>query len=108
MDTEAQEQSFYTRGLRRGEAGDLEAARQQGLLEEIAMLRITIRRAMTLARDLDDLDEVLEVLKVISAAAGRLASLMRAHAQVSGKRGSELEALFEQALAEVSAELGIK
>ena len=105
--SDGQKPGFYAGELHPGEMDDLEAARTTGLLEEIAMLRMTMRRTMAMARDLEKLDELLEVLKALSAASGRLASLVRAQVEVSGKRGSEMEALLERTLAEITAELGL-
>ena len=99
------EAGFYARQMRQAEANDLAAARQPGLLDEIAMLRIAMRRTMEQARDIDNLDQQVEVLRALGMAAGRLAMLVRTHVLVSGQKKSAIDALLEQALDEVLHEL---
>jgi|PlaIllAssembly_1097288.scaffolds.fasta_scaffold1752298_1 hypothetical protein len=99
------EAGFYARQMRQAEANDLAAARQPGLLDEIAMLRIAMRRTMEQARDIDNLDQQVEVLRALGMAAGRLAMLVRTHVLVSGQKKSAIDALLEQALDEVLREL---
>jgi hypothetical protein len=99
------EAGFYARQMRQAEANDLAAARQPGLLDEIAMLRIAMRRTMEQARDIDNLDQQVEVLRALGMAAGRLAMLVRTHVLVSGQKKSAIDALLEQALDEALREL---
>jgi hypothetical protein len=102
--TRQAEAGFYATQMRQAEANDLEAARQPGLLDEIAMLRIAMRRTMEQARDIDSLDQQVEVLRALGMAAGRLAMLVRTHVLISGQKKSAIDALLEQALDEVLRE----
>ncbi len=71
----AKKTGFYARQFSQAEARDLQAADERGLLDEIALLRVAMRRTIELADGISELPEMVQALKALSAAAGRLAGL---------------------------------
>ena len=69
---------YYSRLFRKIESSDLQDAPADNLENEIALLRVMIRRTMELADGIDDLREATRVLVALGAASGRLANLLRA------------------------------
>ncbi len=69
---------YYSRLFHSSESSDLEITPSGSLENEIALLRVMIRRTMELADGIDDLSEATRVLGALGAAAGRLATLLRA------------------------------
>ncbi len=74
---------YYSRLFHSMESTDLENAPSGNLENEIALLRVMIRRTMELADGIDDLREATRVLSALGAAAGRLAILLRAQKSLS-------------------------
>ena len=72
---------FYARQFKATELKDLETILEGGtqanLLDEIAMLRVTIRRTLELAKGIDDLETATKWLSVLGASATRIATLLR-------------------------------
>jgi DNA-directed RNA polymerase subunit K/omega len=99
---------FYSKGFRREEANDLQAAGEQGLGDEIAMLRVAIRRTIQLADGVDDPLEMLQVLKALALASGRLAELIRTQVKVLESKDSDILSLLSQAISEVKAEMKLE
>lgn len=96
---------FYGRKFRAGEASDLLGA-GSGLQDEIALLRVTMRRVFELASEQDaDLDTWSKVLDRLSAAAARLGNLARIQQKLAESSSSLGDAL-SAALADVLHELG--
>jgi len=88
---------YYSRRLREMEADG-------GLEEVIAMLRDLLRRAAEETIDpKPDLVNLLKALDTISAAADRLARLLRAQKELDGKQG-EAQDPFYQTLDELNRE----
>lgn len=77
-----------------------------GLQDEIALLRLAVRRLFALSQEQDD-GEAVKTLTALSAAAARLARIVQTQAQLSGASDGDLEALLMQALSEVRQELGL-
>lgn len=89
---------FYSQFYTAEELEDLASAAVAGdLSDEIALLRVRIRRA---------LEEGVE-LSVISGALGRLQQLMKAQRVISGDAMSEFEQAMADVLAELTEELGL-
>lgn len=100
----AKKTGFYARQFSQAEARDLQAADERGLLDEIALLRVVMRRTIELADGISELPEMVQALKALSAAAGRLAGLLRTQGQVANSRRSEVTDLLNQELAALAAE----
>jgi hypothetical protein len=100
-----QPKSFYSKGFRKAEAADLHAAGETGLADEIAMLRVAIRRTIQLADGVEDPLEMLQVLKALAIASGRLADLIRTQVKVLESKDSDVITLLSQAISEVRAEM---
>ena len=99
------QEGLYTRFFVKSELEQLIRARREGLLDEVDALRLIILRTLELANGIDDLKEMLGVLRSISTAAGRVASLLTAHARLVEGRGSRLEMLLNQAVSDALAEM---
>lgn len=110
---------FYSRRFRDIEAADLEGALQDGLGDEIALMRVMIRRVFEYANEeAGDLgssgkspSECLAAwsgaLSALGAASTRLAGLLRTQKLLGGNEGDVMAAL-RTALSEVTQELGVK
>jgi hypothetical protein len=78
------------------------AAGDASLDEEIAMLRVAMRRVLEAPLD------PARTLQLLSRATGQLATLMRAKRALSGEAADGLADAFAKALDELSTELGIE
>ena len=99
---------FYSRRFKPLEISDLDTALGDGLEDEIALLRVIIRRVFEYA-DEDDkqtLDQWSRTLNTLGAASTRLAALIRTQQVVSGGGSSVLD-LLSEAIGGISHELGI-
>jgi hypothetical protein len=102
--TNAVTHGFYSRRFRKTEVQDLENAYFSGINDEIAMLRVCIRRAIEWGKDIQSLPEALDFLRTISLAAGNLSRLVRTQKIIAG---SGLDLAIEQTILAIGAELGI-
>jgi len=85
------------------EAIDLNAILQEGLQDEIMMLRVFMRRMMALARGTDSLEETIHVLGAAGLAATRLAGLLKTQ-QFLGGSGNEARQAIADALHDILVE----
>lgn len=99
---------FYSKQFRAQELKDLnlllDAGSQVDLIDEIAMLRVTIRRTMEMANGIDDINTAIRWLGVLGASASRIAVLLRTQKILGPGRGGELDAI-SMALEQLSHEL---
>jgi hypothetical protein len=78
---------------------------QRGLLDEILMLRVMMRRVKALADEGRSLPELLSVLRVLGLASTRLVTLLMADRSLA--EDQDLAAALSKALSQVTDELGI-
>jgi predicted NBD/HSP70 family sugar kinase len=99
---------FYSKRFRPLEIQDLDTALGDGLEDEIALLRVIIRRVFEYADDDDKqtLDQWSKTLNTLGAASTRLAALIRTQQVVSGGGSSVLD-LLSEAIGGISHELGL-
>lgn len=99
---------FYSKRFRPLEIQDLDTALGDGLEDEIALLRVIIRRVFEYADDDDKqtLDQWSRTLNTLGAASTRLAALIRTQQVVSGGGSSVLD-LLSEAIGGISHELGL-
>jgi len=98
---------FYSQRFSPLEILDLENAMVDGLDEEIALLRLTIRRVFDLATEKgEDTETWFKALSTLGLASTRLAGLVRTQKLIKSDSSSVASAL-SQALGEVCDELGI-
>jgi hypothetical protein len=71
---------FYAAQLRKADLKDLEACRSAGLVDEINLLRVHIRRVVELGAGVDQLDQSIDLLRSLCFAAVCLTRLIKAHA----------------------------
>jgi hypothetical protein len=88
---------------RKASAGVEQGPLENGLEDEIRMIRLIIRRVLNLADEGRSLDEVLKVLDTVGRASTRLAGLLKAADALDKKQG--LAAALSQAISEVTEEL---
>ena len=99
---------FYSRKFRDLESEDLETALREGLGDEIALMRVMIRRVFDFANDnAADLEGWTGTLSALGAASTRLAGMLRTQKLLGGGDSEALTAL-SQALGEVTREFGCK
>ena len=105
--TNALKHGFYSPRFSPLELRDLDTALADGLDDEIALLRVTIRRVFDLATDEgEDSETWFKALSTLGMASTRLAGLLRTQKIIQGDTSSVASAL-SQALGEVCDELGI-
>jgi uncharacterized protein YjcR len=79
--TNALKHGFYSRQFREREIKDLdllvEASQQANLIDEIAMLRVTMRRCLEMAQGIQDIETAIKWLGVLGATATRISSLLK-------------------------------
>ena len=99
---------FYSRKFMDLESEDLETALREGLGDEIALMRVMIRRVFDFANDnAGDLEGWTGTLSALGAASTRLAGMLRTQKLLGGSDSEALNAL-SKALAEVTNEFGCK
>jgi len=97
---------FYTKNFSLAERRGLEATKEIVLADEIALLRVLIRRFsdQILASHGVTLNNSAQHLAVVSEAMLRLASLLRTNHMLGGSESSTLAKELNLVLAEISAE----
>jgi hypothetical protein len=109
---------FYSQHFKSAEAREVEGLQQAGLQEEVAMLRVMIRRVVELASNPEtaapdnaseqnsasDLESALTALKTLGVAASHLANLLRTEKILADQNG-EVSRTLHQALGDIVAEL---
>lgn len=97
--------AFYAKAFSPQELKALEAEAAEGLEGEIRMLRVVMRRVMTLASGAETLEEAQKAMAALGLAATRLAGLLKVHEALGGE--TESMRLIDQAVSAVAEELGI-
>lgn len=89
---------FYSKRYLPLELSELDIALGDGLMDEIALLRVIIRRVFEFANDHEtqDLDMWSRSLNTLGSASTRLAGLLRTHQIIGGGSGDDLEQLAAQ------------
>ncbi len=107
--TNALKHGFYTKNFSLAERQGLEAINEIVLADEIALLRVLIRRfsAQILASQGVSLNESAQHLAVISEAMLRLASLLRTNHMLGGSETGDLTQELSLVLAEIYKEMGL-
>ena len=107
--TNAIKHGFYAKNFSPAEHQDLEAAPGQGLSDEIALLRVLIRRfaCQVLAADHAGLADSAQYLSTISDAMTRLASLLRTDHLLGGAEKSIYMKRLEEVIYAVNEELNM-
>jgi len=96
---------FYGEQFTRAESFDLDEIDASTLNDEIGMLRVVIRRVFeSAANEATDLSAWQEALDTLSAAANRLANLLKANQKLEAA-SSEVGAALRQALNEMVVEM---
>jgi len=99
---------FYSRRFKAAEMADLDAVLTDNLDDEIALVRIIIRRVFEFAdSDAESLDDWQTALSVLGAASTRLAGLLRTQQVLTGGGGNDVLALLSESIGVVANELGI-
>jgi len=104
--TNALKHGIYRKHFSHEEIDDLETALQTGLQDEIALLRILLKRTFALANGIEDLEESTKTLNALGAATTRLSGLLRVDKILGGGGGNAAEAIAT-AISEVATELGL-
>ncbi len=102
--TNALKHGFYSRRFRKSEMDDLEGTSFTGLRDEIAVLRVCIRRIIEWGASIQTFSDAMTFLRVVSLATGSLSRLVRTQQAIGG---SDLESEIIQAITEVGHEMGI-
>ena len=96
---------FYSRQFQERELVDLEEIDAEGLENEIAMLRVMMRRLMEMVNNCDNLDQLNAVVGTLGMASSRLASMLRTESFLGKKQSVDDE--ISQGLRAAAIDLGI-
>ncbi len=91
---------FYSRHFKENEIRDLDAFMEEGLSQEIILMRITAKRMMQLAEKVSDIDQQVNILGAVGLAATRLAGLLKVKSIISGDENGETAGAVSEALNE--------
>jgi hypothetical protein len=86
---------FYSRYFKANEIEAIQGMQDDDLRQEIAALRVIIRRIIQLSSDIDDVNTGLRLLSTLSAAAAQLSGLVKVQSLI---QQSGTEDSFEEAL----------
>lgn len=100
----AYKHGFYGHTFSLIEASDLESALHEGLQDEIAMLRVSLRRLFSLSKEATDLEDASKILTSLSLACAQLANLLRTHKILVGESKTADDAI-STAISQVILEL---
>lgn len=95
---------FYSATFKDLEAADLDAAFEQGLANEIAMLRVATRRLFNLSNQVTDIEEAGRVLSLLAMAAGKLAAITRVQHMLGGSQEDTVMQALQTAIQDVLRE----
>jgi hypothetical protein len=101
---------FYARQFRSQEAADLEAYLRGGLEDEVAMLRVCIRRLLEWTPEPGEqvsLETSISRLNALGSATARLSGLLKTQRILTGNT-NEVEAALSAALDEVMKEIKLQ
>lgn len=98
--TNALKHGFYSRFFKDEEVNDMQLI-SDDLTQEIAMLRILVRRALVLSEKVEDKDKA-SIINAVSIGTSRLGNLMHTNLILSGK-ASDIGSLLFKALSELGA-----
>jgi len=96
---------FYSRQFQERELMDLEEIDAEGLENEIAMLRVMMRRLMEMVNNCDNLDQLNAVVGTLGMASSRLASMLRTESFIDKRQ--EIDDEISIGLHAAAIELGI-
>ena len=96
---------FYSRQFQERELTDLEEIDAEGLENEIAMLRVMMRRLMERVNHCEDLEQLNAVVGTLGMASSRLASMLRTESFLGKKQSVDDE--ISQGLRAAAIDLGI-
>jgi hypothetical protein len=99
---------FYSRKFRTIELSDLNASLKDNLTDEIALLRVAIRRCFDYISDQDEISlaEWSDCLSALSSATLNLSTLIKTQKILTGK-DTDVIGVLTSALSEVVKELGL-
>jgi hypothetical protein len=98
---------FYARQFLPDEIRDLRAYFDRGMLDEIHMLRVAIRRFFEATSSQQDVETMTTALGSLGTAATRLSSLLKTQAELGGENNDELSEAISIAIREAAKELNI-
>jgi hypothetical protein len=93
--SEPEQLGFYSGGFEPIELRDLDSALRTGLADEIAMLRVSMRRVFELTSDPRNPGRAEKALGTLGLAATRLAKLLQVEREMTGSNSSAYEAINE-------------
>lgn len=99
---------FYARGILNAEANELAAIKDDGLSNEIDMLRVIMQRLFIMAGENDnDIENYIKILSVTGAAATRLSGLLKAQRLLSGESNDEITSNIAASLRAIQLKEGL-
>jgi len=98
---------FYSRAWRASDRHSVEQLGTRGLEEEVALLRVYIRRLIEMDQEDADLKTLQDLVRTLSLACQTIQRMLKAQGELHKDDDSELRQVINRAILEVTQELGI-
>ena len=105
--TNALKHGFYSRTWKLSDTNGLDKLKSKSLDEEVALLRVYIRRLIEMEQDDADLQTVQDLVRTLSLACQTILRMLKAQTELHEDDESELRQVIDQAIREVTHEMGI-
>lgn len=103
--TNAVKHGFYSRRLRKRDLQDLDALPLNSLLEEVAILRVFIRKVIEYTKEQPDFLTTLAILRAVSLASDSISRLLRTQIILQSDSQSDGMEILTQITADIAREL---
>lgn len=98
---------FYSRAWQQAGAAGLEPPSPRSLEEEVALLRLYMRRLVEADQSETDLKTMQELIRTLSVACQTIVRLVKAQSGLHRDEDGELQQALDQAIREVTQEFGL-
>ena len=104
-----QKNGFYSKAFTRLEVEDLDVINQEKLYDEIALLRVAIRRCFEAASNMEptDVEGWVKALSSLGMASTRLAGLLRSQRLLTAGGNDSFLAILSSALSDIREEMNL-
>lgn len=98
---------FYARTWKTSETNGLDQLVMDGLDEEVMLLRVYIRRLVETNQENVDLKTLQGLVRTLSVACQTILRMLKAQSEIRGNGDSELRRAIDQAIHEITHEMGV-
>ena len=97
---------FYSESFKNLSSNDIEAVLSEGLDDEIALLRVLLRKFVDMTEGFENLNQAAQILDLAGMTATRLGNLLKIQSLLGGK-GDETLQILNEVIEEVNKEFGL-